>query len=350
MLYAANDAYPKLAGISLVSYLKHNQDTTGLAVWILSDGIGPENTAKLRSIADKAGCDLVIFDITAKLKTLVADHVTGYANAVDKGMTAYGRLFLSEILLPDTERAVYLDCDTLVTGSLDGLWNFDLKNKPLGFVCDCLRNEYKGVIGYPLEERYFNSGVMLIDFSTWCARGCEEKIRNHIRTVRADYPLVDQDILNLSLKGEITPLPPKFNFLSQLFLYEYPAYARVYHLYPGNWFSSEEYAEAKAAPAICHFCGQTFGRPWFRNSRHPMKAVYDRAAAASPWAGEPQPAGNLAFPYRVQLFAWRFLPVFFAAWLGALMQDVFMRREYGVLMRTAICYTALQTKRQGHLP
>ena len=47
-----------------------------------------------------------------------------------KGLTAFSRLFISE-LLPDVERVVYLDCDTLVRGSLKELFTMDLHGKPI---------------------------------------------------------------------------------------------------------------------------------------------------------------------------------------------------------------------------
>lgn len=75
-------------------------------------------------------------------------------------------------------------------------------------------------IGMDENDRYINSGVLLINLKQWRAERIEEKI---IKMIQAHNGFVlhhDQGIINGVCKGKIKILPPKFNTMSQFFFDE----------------------------------------------------------------------------------------------------------------------------------
>ncbi len=328
-VYATDDGYATLCGVSLFSLLRSHAESHACAeitIYILDNGISSEQRARFEATAEDFHCQLVFCDVSERLDTLGA-KVNVYGNG--GGYSAYARLFIQEFLPTSVERAVYLDCDTLVTGDLSSLFELPLNDCPIALGIDCLRQEYKQVIGLTMRDSYFNSGVMLIDLQAWRKGDWQTKVINTLESGR-HYPLVDQDVLNLVLHGHIATLPPCFNFLSQFFLYLYEGYQKVYGFTDGIFPAHDAFASARKKSAIYHFCGQTFIRPWFRTSRHPMKTIYDTFYFSSRWKDIPQKAARFQFPYLIQYIFYRYAPARISVLLGTFMQRLFIWKTYRI--------------------
>ena len=105
-------------------------------------------------------------------------------------------------LIPDyvsEEKVLYLDCDIIVTESLDGLFNLDLKNYPVAVVPDL-----------PTTNDGFNSGVLLINNKYWK----ENDILNRLIKLTVEYHekvYGDQGILNILFKDKWYRLSLTYN-------------------------------------------------------------------------------------------------------------------------------------------
>lgn len=337
IVYASDDHYASLAGVSMISLFRNNRDFKLLNVYILADQISKKNIARLKAIGEKYHRNVYILDVDRQMQHLMENGVEGYANAVGgKGLTAFSRLFISE-LLPDVERVVYLDCDTLVRGSLKELFTMDLHGKPIAMAFDCLHNLYKKYINVSLDMCYYNSGVMVIDVQQWKDKNCLDRILDHLQHVRNNYPLVDQDFINVVLGQDITLMDMKYNYLSQYCLYDYESIKDVYGLKPPYFWKNSQWVRPDQA-VVLHFCGQTFGRPWFKNSKHPYKKVYDRYYNISPWKNVKQQECRIPPQYKVQYILWRYMPKKLQAAAGVLMQKIFMKLTYKVQNSIGIRY------------
>jgi len=328
VIYACNDNYAKLAGVSLFSLLKNNRDIDSLSIGILDDNISCINKKKLQNTAELFNREIIFFNVDEKIAQLKND-INPYGNAADSktgGYTAYARLFISEYLPNNIQKVIYIDCDTLINNSIKDLVNFSMDNKSIALAYDCFRKEYKQYIQYPDDYPYYNSGVVLIDIKNWKKYNCTQQILMHLREKKRYYPLVDQDILNIVLKDHIQLLPLRYNVLSQCFLYNYSALKYVYGL--KTYYKKSEFVHAKSQPAIYHFCGQTFGRPWFSNSKHPIKALYDSYYYESEWKDEKQATYNWKIEYKIQYILYRWFPKCCAAFIGMLMQRIFIFITY----------------------
>lgn len=77
---------------------------------------------------------------------------------------------LAPTLLPDIDKALYLDCDLIVNGDIQELYNINLEDYAVAAVHDATLsyNIVKDYLGYDYwKDGYFNSGVLLMNLRYW---------------------------------------------------------------------------------------------------------------------------------------------------------------------------------------
>lgn len=328
IVYAADDNYATITGVSMISLFENNRECSNLVVHILSDNICDLNKEKLYKIGQRYQRRIQIIDVKEAISVFEQKGASGYANEKGSGYSSYAKLLIPDLLY-ETERVIYLDSDTLVLGSISDLMYIDMQEKPIGMAHDCIQNKYKCFIGLTGSEGYYNSGVLVFDIAAWNKKRCVERIIEHVAKVRNDYPLPDQDLINVVLHDDIYRLDMKYNYLSQYFLYPYNGIKTVYDLNSSVFYSEEMFATSDKA-VILHYCGQTFIRPWYKNSKHPAKSIYDKYYNLSPWKKEQQKICKWAPQYLVQYLLWKYMPINISVLCGKFMQRLFMRISYKV--------------------
>ena len=299
IVYACDKNYAALTAISAVSVLRHNR---GARIVLLGYNLETDAQKLVCSRVEKAGGEFLYRDVSPSIEKLVRQGVCPYTS-----YAAYARVFIPAVL-EDVDRVLYLDCDTLVDGSLDELFATDLQGKPFALGYDCVFHHYKRYIHQPSKLPYYNSGVMLIDLKAWRSYRCTERILTELEQPRGPNPLGDQDIIVRVFPQETRPIDPKWNFLSQFFMLSYKGLRRIVGEDEGLLFSADAYGEARQHPMIYHFSGQTLGRPWFTSSRHPMRKLYQSVARSADLAGAAELVRPMPFAYRVQCLLFRILP------------------------------------------
>ena len=68
------------------------------------------------------------------------------------------------------------------------------------------------VIGFDAGEPYFNSGMILIDMARWRERNCEQRVLDVLARWGHELPWMDQDALNIALRGEVRFLDLVWNW------------------------------------------------------------------------------------------------------------------------------------------
>ena len=120
---------------------------------------------------------------------------------------AYYRLSLQDIL-PEVERIIYLDGDTLVFEDLKELIELDMKgNVIMGFL-DSLPDSIKS-FGFE-NATVICSGVLLIDLDGLRKNDYSKKIEDFISQYKENLTQHDQTIINVVMQERIAPIPPKF--------------------------------------------------------------------------------------------------------------------------------------------
>ena len=297
--YASDKNYAALTAISAVSALRHNPSAR---IVLLGYNLEADAQELVRSRVEKAGGEFVYKDVSPAIGKLVEQGVCPYTS-----YAAYARVFIPDVL-KDVDRVLYLDCDTLVDGSLDELFAIDLQDKPFALGYDCVLHHYKWHIRQPSELPYYNSGVMLIDLNVWRSHCCTERILAELEHPSGPNPLGDQDIIVRVFPQETRSIDPKWNFLSQFFLFSYKGLRRIVGESENLLFSQESYREARQHPVIYHFSGQTLGRPWFTSSRHPMRMLYQSVARSADLASAAKQVRPMPIAYQVQYLLYRLLP------------------------------------------
>lgn len=211
----------------------------------------------------------------------VADEAA-VAGLPSKGEALGGRMSWIRVILadalPDVERVVYLDADTLVLQSLLDLSN-SLDGAPIAAVSNVTEPAMFGhlrSLGLSDPADYFNAGVLVINLDQWR----KADVTNELVRFATSRPLpwFDQDALNVVFAGRWKRLHPRWNAMNSL--WGWSDYAR-------RVFDDEALASAKRDPAILHFEGPAVVKPWHFLSQHPFRGPYRDTLDQTAWAGEP---------------------------------------------------------------
>lgn len=298
--YAADDHYAKFLGISLLSLLQANTGFGAVACYVLDCGIGDINRQRLLAIAAPYPCTLTFLTVDHIQERL---HLQGAAFTI--ATAAYARLFLPS-LLPDVDRLLYLDCDTIVVDSLEALWHTPLEDAYIAGVQDTVDVFFQKVIGLPPEVPYINSGVLLINLKRWREDDLEARFGAFIRRFHGQVPHHDQGTINGVCGAARTLLPLRYNMASNLYSFSTHTIERIYFI--KHYYSQAELDAALRAPAIVHFTSGLVGRPWEEGCTHPEQERFLRAKRATPWAGDPLAPRTLALKTRLFTFYYNHVP------------------------------------------
>ncbi|MBR6487119.1 MAG: glycosyltransferase family 8 protein, partial [Lachnospiraceae bacterium] len=292
-------------GVSICSLFENNSSSEGLIIYIIDDGIGEENKSRLLSMADKYSGSIVFLKGDAILADEDISRTFDYTR-FRKNTHSYFKLFIDRLLPDLDDRLIYIDCDTVVEGDINELTRIDMQGAPVGMVQDSLVTSVKTSVGIDDRDRYYNSGVILIDMKRWKELNCSGRLFEHIRDVRT-YGTVDQDVLNVVLHDEIVTLPVRYNLQPIHMDYTYSQYSRVYrHKEP--YYSEGEIAAALKDPGILHFLRYVGESPWHKDNVHPYTPYFDRYLAMSPWKDlEKNPSGKGGI-FKIENLMYRFMP------------------------------------------
>lgn len=321
VVYACDERYAPFAAISAVSVLRNNP---AARIVLLGCGLPTESRELVRSRVESNGGGFLYCDASDQIDRLARSGVSRYVS-----YAVYSRLFVADLLLEDG-RILYLDCDTLVDGSLEELFHVEMHGKPLALSGDCIPQAYKRFVRIPAGKPYYNSGVMLMDLTRWRSCGCTKLLLEELAAPAGPNPLGDQDVIVRCLSGLTEPLSPKWNFLSQYFLISYRGLCRIVGGADMLPFSQADYEEARNQAIVYHFSGNTIGRPWYSYSRHPIREKYKAVAKKAGLADAVEQQGTLSVAYRLQNGLYRLFPQPLFDWACFVLYRLHVFRTYHV--------------------
>lgn len=284
IVYASNDGYARHLAVSLYSLLEHNSEAKELNVYLLSAGMSAEYQNRLKEMAGEFGRELSVIEL-GNLK----ERFDYQIDTRGFDISAMTRLFSAGVLPSEVKRALYLDCDTVILGSLKGLWEKDLGNNLVGMVMEpTVYTEIKAVIDLTQKEAYYNSGVLLMDIEGWRREHIQDQFMDYYSQKNGQLFACDQDTLNGVLKGRIKTLPPKYNFFTNYRYFKYETLVRATEAY--REVSKEEFSEAGRKPVVIHYMGDE--RPWVAGNRNYYRKYYEYYLERTPWKGAPKEKGK----------------------------------------------------------
>jgi lipopolysaccharide biosynthesis glycosyltransferase len=296
--YSTDENYAKHAWVSLLSLLETNIDFDEIEIYLIENSLSESTKILFENLS---------YDFNRKIIFVPFEEITiGLVNARPwaNSLSAYGRLFLGR--LNDINKILYLDCDSIICGSLKELWNTDIKDYYFAGVQDTAGPKLRAGVGLAFNERYINSGVALINLKKWRENNLEEEFIKFIDKYDGNVPCADQGTLNGVCKGEILILEPKYNVMTPMFSFTAEKAKKFFEI--GPYYSQKEIDEAVNNSVIIHYVGGFFIRPWYENSNHPKKGLYLNYLAQSPWKGEIEPSTNLGRRTETMKMFFKLLP------------------------------------------
>lgn len=206
------------------------------------------------------------------------------------------KLFAISAIADNIDTLLYIDSDTIIDGNMEQLLSTDLGAHPAGMCLDAIYTDYKAHIGIPREQLYFNGGVVYFNVKNWKQKRCEERLLEHVKTIRSNYGVVDQDLINVVLGSEIYTLPLTYNFDGNHYLYSPKQTYSIYKTNEKLYYTKEEIVETRGKAIINHCIGGMAGHPWEEKNIHAMNEKYHYWLAKTPWAGLAD------LPYRPRLY------------------------------------------------
>lgn len=284
IIYASNDGYAGHLAASMTSLLENNRQIPHLCVYILSVNMSPEYQARLKGIADRYGRGFQAVEL--------GDLKQRFAYDIDTrgfDISAMGRLFAAEVLPETVEKALYLDCDTIVCGSISQLYETELGDNLLGMVMEpTVYEEMKETIGMARDDAYYNSGVLLMALGQWRAQNVLEQLLGFYGAYAGSLFACDQDTLNGALMGRIMLLPPKYNYFTNYRYFRYGTLCRLCRAY--EKVGRPAFEEARRSPVIIHYMGDE--RPWIAGNHNHYRGLYEAYLDMTPWRGTPKQKGK----------------------------------------------------------
>ncbi len=193
----------------------------------------------------------------------------------------YHRFLLPTLLPQEITRIIFLDCDTVVKYDLTSLYHTDLQGNSIAAVPWVVLGHYCEEYGQHLRSfpqrfsfaddgtPYFYASLLIMDLVAMRSCGTTARIIETVRnTPREKLIWLDQDALNATLRGQITPLPLEYNVI--------PLFCEQLEN------ESDEAKAAYASPAIVHFAAM---KPnILTGPRNELEEDFFRFWQASPWA------------------------------------------------------------------
>ena len=182
-----------------------------------------------------------------------------------KHQAAALRLILDELIPEIYDKVLYLDSDILIIKNINDIFKIDLKGKAIAAVKDTINNSSKNSIRFDEMEisisDYFNSGVILFDWSRIIRNKMLKKTRSILNTKNLRYG--DQDALNIAFADQWLPLNLQWNCMTP-FIGKKTINKNILHFTGGKSKPWQSEATILLAPYRNYMKNSLSNTPWER--------------------------------------------------------------------------------------
>lgn len=219
IVISSSDEYAPFLGVLICSIVTNSSSTNYYDIIVLENKISDANKRKIYDIVNNKENIKVRFissQTYLEQRSFYTDrHVTE--------MT-YLRLAIVDILAI-FEKAIYLDCDTVVNRDLVDLYRIKLGQNYVGATVDTIMAGFYGQrkkehiiynqkeLGINNPNFYFNAGVLLLNLKEIRKKYSSSKLLDIAE--KKDWQLFDQDVLNKICKDKVLFIDSKWNVMVQ---------------------------------------------------------------------------------------------------------------------------------------
>ena len=237
---AADDNYLPYLIVAVKSISIHSSDEYIYDVRVLNTGLTRTNVRKLRHMSFE-NVVITLVDVERAVGGLRDDMAHRLRDYYSEAI--YYRMFIAS-MYPRLTRAVYIDCDVILLDDIAKLYFTDIGDNVLGAVADESVVDAPEMINYVekwvgvKKERYFNSGVLLMNLSAFRKHRIAEKFKRLLLGYNFDTVEPDQDYLNFLCKDRIFYLDSGWNKQSRNYQPIESQHLIHYNLYSKPWHYS----------------------------------------------------------------------------------------------------------------
>lgn len=257
VVFACDENYAMPFAVTVESLLGSADKNTFYDVYCLVPELFSEETMeRLKKIQEKyQNCNITYLNLSGEFEEVKM-------NIAHISFVTYYRFKIAE-LLPQYDKALYLDVDMIINKDLTDLFETDLK--------DC----YVGAVKHPTllhrtkiqdmevpENSYFNAGQLLMNLDLIRK---DNKDKEFINMMPKQLPIQDQDILNIVCGKKVKHLPLKYNMMTRL--------CSPFERLNAKKIYKKTYDEALKNPSIIHYADRT--KPW-DYSNVPFNDLWDK--------------------------------------------------------------------------
>ena len=223
VVLAANYAYVEQVMTTIKSICYHNRS---IRFYLINSDFPNEWFKQLNKRLERYDSEIINCRVTS-------EQISRYKT--DISYTVFLRYFVSDFVQED--KALYLDCDLVVTKNLDNLFETDLQDYPLAAVRD-----YGGRVYYGRE--IFNAGVLLINNRLWKQENMSQRLIDLTNEWHDKVDQADQSILNMLFENRWIEMEFDNN-----------------HVVIHKQFTDYELPAGQDYPGIIHYLSHR--KPWF---------------------------------------------------------------------------------------
>lgn len=210
LVYNADDNFAMGLVASLFSVMDNLGSNWSVQSYIIDGGLSDENKKKIKDSLPFNNLEINWLNISpeqAKKFSEMDELPNRWPLVVNY------RLLMPE-LLPDSDRAIYLDADTLVLGDLSNLWTHEMGDNSVcmtripGVKNVASRYGMKDYDIYGIDQNtpYYCSGVLLANLSRLRSSGAVREFMQFLTKYQETVAMPDQDAIQVVLNGNIGEL------------------------------------------------------------------------------------------------------------------------------------------------
>lgn len=267
IVLATDNNYVQHCAITISSILKNNSDVT---IYILTECLSDECKSILQDEVQAYDSKIEFVMVEKSIIDSLPMPSHSYLSHISRA--TYYRLLLPNIISSDVDKVIYLDCDLIVNGSLNELWNINIEHYAIA-ACKQIGGGRDGRrLGIPKKYGYFNAGVLLVNVQYWREHDVSKSLVDYLFTHSETVVFHDQDALNAVLYDQCFHLNQRWNM-------NYATYSKQFLSLKPNDNSDDDYmkeiCEAKEyqqKPSILHYSARI--KPWDWKCTHPLASLY----------------------------------------------------------------------------
>lgn len=222
IVLAANYAYVDQVLTTIKSICYHNRS---IRFYLINSDFPNEWMKQLNKRLEKFDSEIINCRVTS-------EQISRYKT--DISYTVFLRYFVADFVKED--KALYVDCDLVITKNLDDLFATDLQDHPLAAIRDFGGRAYFG-------REMFNAGVLLIHNAFWKQENMTQKLIDLTNEWHDKVDQADQSILNMLFENRWLELDFDYN-----------------HIVIHKQFTDYQLPSDQDYPAIIHYLSHR--KPW----------------------------------------------------------------------------------------